>query len=67
MNKLNPEKEKCLLLNSKSYWGKSKSLVSKSFQWDTDLNTSNNDANSCTFWAFTMWKSHSKCDIFVIY
>ena len=55
MSELNPEKEKYLLLNPKSEQGKSKYLVSKSFQRDINLNTNNNDASSCTFWAFTIW------------
>jgi len=54
MNELNPEKEKYLLLNPKSEQGKSKYLVSKSFQRDINLNTNNNDASNCTFSAFTM-------------
>ena len=49
MNELNPEKEKYLLLNPKSEQGKSKSLVSKSFQRGINLNANNNDAEVVLF------------------
>lgn len=49
MNELNPEKEKYLLLNPKSEQGKSKSLVSKSFQRGINVNANNNDAEVVLF------------------
>lgn len=57
---LDSEKEKYLLLNSKSLSVKCKLLASKSFQWDTDRNTNNNDAYGCTFFEHLLPEIHGE-------